>query len=71
MNDNQILFQTNQFFLKNRTLTNLTNLYSFKFDCETKTRVHLADINSQHVKLQKNLIFIKKKQTFFRFMINV
>lgn len=49
LDDNQILFQTHQFFLKNQNLTNLTNLYSLKFDCETKTRVHLNAINSQHI----------------------
>ncbi|CAF1010414.1 unnamed protein product [Rotaria sordida] len=47
--DDQILLNTDKFYLKNYSLVDFTNLQSFKFDNEMKTRVHLNRLNSQHI----------------------
>jgi hypothetical protein len=49
LDDDQILLNTDQFYLKNHSLIDFTNLQKYKFDDEMKTRIHLNQFNSQHV----------------------
>ncbi|CAF3520210.1 unnamed protein product [Rotaria sp. Silwood2] len=52
--DDQILLNTDKFYLKNHSSIDFTNLQSFKFDNEIKTRVHLDRLSSQYIH-NKNL----------------
>ncbi|CAF1533581.1 unnamed protein product [Rotaria sp. Silwood1] len=47
--DDQILLNTDKFYLKNSSSIDFTNLQSFNFDNEIKTRIHLNRISSQHI----------------------
>ena len=40
---------TEYFYMNNQTLVDFNNLHLFKFDEKRKTRIHLDQINSQHV----------------------
>jgi len=47
--DNQIIFNTDNFYLKTHSSIDFTNLQLYKFDYGLKTRIHLDQFNSQHI----------------------
>jgi hypothetical protein len=47
--DNRIAMTTEYFSMNNKSIVDFNNLYSFKFNNNRTTRIHLDRINSQYV----------------------
>jgi hypothetical protein len=47
--DNQIAMTAEYFSVNNKSIVDFNNLYSFKFNNNRTTRIHLDRINSQYV----------------------